>query len=82
MAIGEIMSTHFEYVECLTDDSCRPTGIGCGVGVNNTKTRTLDKVTCGRCRRSRPYKVCRAFLLDLIDKKMLNKLGFCAPKKL
>ena len=81
------MTTHFEFVELVHEQTHqrklvhRPSGIGCGCNAEKS-TRTLDGVTCGRCKRSRPYKVCRAYLLDLIDKKMLNKLGFCAPKRL
>jgi len=56
--------------------------IGCGVGAPPNKAVNLDKVTCGRCKNSRSYKAYRAFVLGLIDKRMLNQIGLVVSGKL
>lgn len=56
--------------------------IGCGTRAPDSKAVNLDRVTCGRCKRSRSYKAYRAFVLGLIDKKMLREIGLGLSGKL
>lgn len=56
--------------------------IGCGTHSPDRKAIVLDRVTCGRCKRSRSYKAYRAFVLGLIDKKMLREIGLGLSGKL
>jgi len=56
--------------------------IGCGANNPDRKVIGLDTVTCGRCKRSRPYKAYKAYVLGLIDKKMLNEIGLGVSGKL
>lgn len=56
--------------------------IGCGAHNPDRKAIVLDNVTCGRCKKSRPYKAYRAFVLGLIDKKMLREIGLGLSGKL
>jgi len=67
---------HFEY-----KNAWREKYIGCSA-LPGRKTSNLDKVTCGRCRRSRSYKAYRAYVLGLIDKTMLREIGLGLSGKL
>ena len=76
---------HFEhkYIGSGHADGHRhPKSIGCGASEPPNKAINLDKVTCGRCKNSRSYKAYRAFVLGLIDKKMLNQIGLVVSGKL
>ena len=84
------MSTiHFEYKEIIPRERSHGWGtsgglkkIGCGENHPTGQAVNLDKVTCGRCKRSRSYKAYRAFVMGLIDKKMLNQIGLVVSGKL
>jgi len=77
------MSTiHFEYKEKEPYERSGPKRIGCGENNPTGQAVNLDKVTCGRCKRSRSYKAYKAFVLGLIDKKMLNEIGLVVSGKL
>ena len=81
---------HFEYRRldryvgwAATDDRLSFVKmIGCGAVNPDRKAIELDRVTCGRCKRSRSYKAYRAYVLGLIDKKMLNEIGLVISEKL
>lgn len=77
---------HFEYRANEYADNLYPASfvkkIGCGAHKPNRKVKGLDTVTCGRCKRSRSYKAYRAFVLGLIDKKMLREIGLGFSGKL
>ena len=83
------MSTvvHFEYkklgyVGWATGKKEFDKKIGCGTLSPDRKAIVLDRVTCGRCKRSRSYKAYRAYVLGLIDKKMLREIGLGLSGKL
>lgn len=77
---------HFEYRKvaegwAATDDKWVKS-IGCGANNPDRKVIQLDRVTCGRCKKSRSYKAYRAYVLGLIDRKMLREIGLGLSGKL